>query len=328
MEEPKNEGLRGESIKALEVAGSPANLIPSHGEGIQAIIDLADNAAGYELLVMPTKGLGDGLPENVPLLVDRRPGGKVESIKKQIEDYRLTPERRKGTATVTTLQSFIALTNRHKDEGSAIFGKTSWPEPKLTAVIDYHDEANAPRRCEHRIVYSFPLTDEIKTWIDLNGKMMEQSDFAAFLEEHAAELASPFDGETSEYERLFKERFSNPIELINLSRHLEVHVGAKVKRAERLQTGERTVEFVEEHLNGAGEKVDIPGIFMVSVRAFMDGEPVRIPARLRYRLSGGTIKWFYQLYRWEFFLRERVQADLEEAGKETGLPVFEGQPEQ
>lgn len=323
MVKAKNEA----ELDAIEVIGSDANLIPNHGEGIQAIINLADKAAGYKLLVVPTKGLGEGLPENVPLLVDRRPGGKVESIKRQIEDYRLTPERRRGTATVTTLKSFTELVNRHKDEGSAIFGKTSWPEPKLTAVIDYHSVDKTARRGEHRIVYPFPLTDEIKTWIDLNGKMMEQADFAAFLEEHAAELAAPFDGEKTEYEHLFKERFSNPIELIELSRHLEVFVGAKVKRAERLQTGERTVEFVEEHQNASGEKVDIPGIFMVAVRAFMDGEPVRIPARLRYRLSGGTIKWFYQLYRWEFFLRERVQQDLDEAGKDTELPTFEGNPE-
>jgi len=323
MEEPQNKG----EIIGHDVAGSAANLIPNHGEGIQAIISLADKAAGYELLVLPTKGLGEGLPDHVPLLVDRRQGGKVESLKKQIEDYRLTPERRRGTATVTTLKSFNELVNRHKDEGSAIFGKTSWPEPKLTAVIDYHGIDKTARRGEHKIVYPFPLTDEIKTWIEFNGETMEQADFAAFLEEHAAELASPFDGERSEYEHLFKERFSNPIELIELSRNLEVFVGAKVKRAERLQTGERTVEFVEEHLNASGQKVDIPGIFMVSVRAFMDGEPVRIPARLRYRLGGGTIKWFYQLYRWEFFLRERVQQDLEEAGKETCLPIFEGEPE-
>ncbi|WP_428978554.1 hypothetical protein [Chenggangzhangella methanolivorans] len=66
---------------------------------------------------------------------------------------------------------------------------------------------------------------------------------------------------------------------------------------------------------------------MVAVPAFVDGEAVRIPARLRYRLGGGDIKWFYQLYRWEFWLREQVQNDLERAGKETALPTFEGVPE-
>lgn len=160
-----------------------------------------------------------------------------------------------------------------------------------------------------------------------NGKPMEQLDFARFLEDHAAELTAPMDGERDIYERLFKERFATPSDLLALSRGLEIHVGAKVKRAERLQTGERTIEFVEEHMNANGEKVEIPGIFIVSVQAFVDGEPVRIPARLRYRLQGGIISWFYQLYRWEFFIRERVQEDLRKAGQETSLPTYEGNPE-
>lgn len=80
-------------------------------------------------------------------------------------------------------------------------------------------------------------------------------------------------------------------------------------------------------MNGKGERVDIPGIFMVSVPAFVDGDAIRIPARLRYRVAAGDIHWSYVLYRWEFWLRAQVQADLAWAQKETGLPAFEGQPE-
>ena len=118
-----------------------------------------------------------------------------------------------------------------------------------------------------------------------------------------------------------------PSEVVALSRHLEVHVNAKAKQGIRLQTGERQVEFSEEHVNAKGEAVVIPGVFMVSVPAFVDGDAVRIPARLRYRITGGEIKWFYQLYRWEFFLREQVGRDLKDAAKDTGLPAFEGAPE-
>jgi hypothetical protein len=120
---------------------------------------------------------------------------------------------------------------------------------------------------------------------------------------------------------------ATPSELIMLSRHLEVFVSAKAKQGVRLQTGERVVEFTEEHQNAKGEKIVIPGIFIVSVPAFVDGDAVRIPARLRYRISGGEIKWFYQLYRWETYLREQVGYDLKEAAKKTDLPAFEGAPE-
>lgn len=294
---------------------------------IDRIAELTRRGEKAEIIHIETEGLGDGLPASIPALLYPGPSGRLDDVSRVIESYRQNPQRRRGTASVTTLESFIELTNRHKDDGSAIFAKTSWPNPKLTSVIDYHDVERKPRHGEHRIVYTFPITEELSAWIGMNGKPMSQGDFAAFLEDHAAELAAPFDGERSEFERLFKEKFATPVELIDLSRSLEVRVGAKVKRGERLQTGERVVEFTKEHMNGKGEKIEIPGIFMVSVLAFVDGDAVRIPARLRYRIAGGDVVWFYQLYRWDFWLREQVQHDLRRASDETELPAFEGAPE-
>lgn len=293
---------------------------------IAAVNSLGVEATKPEVVLVSTEGLATGLPAKVPLSFDRK-AQKFVSIKGLIDEHRLVPERRKGIAAVDTLASFVALTNRHKDGGSVLFGKIAWPDPKLTAVINYHDLDNVARFGDHRVDYAFPLTDEFKSWVECSGKPMKQEEFAAFLEEHAGELASPEDGERSLYEPLFKENFGTPSEILMLSRHLEVHVNAKAKQGIRLQSGERTVEFSEEHVNAKGEKVVIPGVFMVSVPAFVDGSAVRIPARLRYRISGGSIVWFYQLFRWELFLREQVQYDLRDAAEKTGLPYFEGSPE-
>ncbi|MCX5513450.1 hypothetical protein C3941_23635 [Kaistia algarum] len=291
----------------------------------ELIMTMAAEASTPVLLDIETQGLGDGLPKLIPILFDRK-SQRVIDLKPFIESARQEPARRKGTAKAETLKSFIDLIERHKDDRSAIFAATSWPNPKLTAVLNYNT-AQAPHWNDHRIVYEFPLTEEFSAWIKGDSKPMEQVDFAAFLEEHAAELSAPFDGEVSEYEALFKEHFATPSEVVALSRHLEVFIGAKAKQGIRLQTGERQIEFSEEHLNSKGEKVDIPGIFMVSVPAFLNGDAVRIPARLRYRIAGGTIKWFYQLYRWEFWLRTEVQHALAKAGNDTALPIFEGAPE-
>ncbi|TIN82689.1 DUF2303 family protein [Mesorhizobium sp.] len=293
--------------------------------GIDLVKTLATEAAEPSVMIIATEN-APGLPAGVPVAFDRK-NQAFRSVKGLIEEFRQAPDRRKGTATVETLASFIALVDRHKDEDSVLFGKTSYPEPKLTAVLDYDKQGVAARNRSHRIVYAFPLTEEFKAWVNGNAKPMAQDVFAAFLEEHAAELAAPTDGERSEYERLFNEKMATPSEVVALSRHLEVFVAARVKNGVRLQTGERTVEFTEEHQNSKGEAVIIPGVFMVSVPAFVDGEAVRIPARLRYRIVSGDIKWFYQLYRWEFFLREQVGHDLKHASNETGLPAFEGAPE-
>lgn len=289
------------------------------------VADLATKATDPAILSIDTDGLDAGLPLSIPVGFDRNTQ-RAFSLKPLLEEMRYQPARHKGTAKVSTLASFIDLVNRHKDDHSAIFAQTSWPGPKLTAVLNYNTAAE-PRWNDHRVVYDFPVTEELTAWIDKSGKAMDQVSFAAFMEEHAAELAAPFDGEVTEYEALFKERFATPSEVLALSRHLEVYVGAKAKQGIRLQTGERVVEFTEEHMNGKGEKIEVPGVFMVSVPAFLSGDPVRIPARLRYRISGGDIAWFYQLYRWEFWLRTAVQQDLREAGKATELPTFEGSPE-
>lgn len=293
---------------------------------IELVTALAGRAASPEIVVVETAGLGDNLPAQIPIAFDRT-SSSFRSLRSLVLEYQDSLDRRKGTAHVDTLESFIKLILRHKDDQSALFGRCSWPEPKLTAVLNYNAAGEVVRRGDHRVVYAFPLTDEFKAWVGMNAKPMEQEVFAAFLEEHAAELAAPLDGERTEYERLFGEKMATPSEVLALSRHLEVFVAARAKQGVRLQTGERVVEFAEEHQNAKGEAVVIPGIFMVSVPAFIDGEVVRIPARLRYRISSGAIKWFYQLYRWEFFLREQVEHDLDAAAKATSLPAFEGAPE-
>lgn len=303
-----------------------ANTSMVDANAVDIIKNLAREAAGMEVFHIQTEGHGEGLPGRVSVAFDRK-NQKVLSLQSFMEEARLSPARRKGTATAGTLASFIALVNRHKDVESALFGKTSYPDPKLTAVLNYDSAASDARHGDHRVEYRFPLTEEFKAWVGGNAKPMGQADFAAFLEEHAAELAAATPEETEKYEKLFRERFATPSELLELSRHLEVFVSAKARQGIRLQTGERVVEFAEEHQNAKGEKVTIPGIFMISLPAFINGEPVRIPARLRYRISAGDIMWFYQLYRWDFFLREQVELDLTYAAEKTGLPAFDGAPE-
>lgn len=301
------------------------NAAPLDAHGIALITDLAREGLEPSIPWLAVTGLGEGLPASVPIGFDRK-DQEFKSIKSLIEEYRQAPARRRGTAKVDTLKSFIDLTNRHKDEDSALFGKASWPEPKLTAVLNYDSVDTSARFGDHRVEYAFPLTDEFKVWTAQNTKPMSQGDFALFVEEHAAELSEATPEEAAEYEPLFKERFASPSDVLMLSRELEVYSSAKAKQGIRLQTGERTLEFSEEHFNGRGEKVTIPGIFMLSVPAFVGGANVRIPARLRYRL-GPPITWFYQLYRWETFLRDEVQRALGEAAKATELPAFDGAPE-
>ncbi|MEW5422675.1 DUF2303 family protein [Amorphus sp. 3PC139-8] len=312
----------------------------THG-ALPALIDtrhvasLAVDASALKQFSILTEGLGEGLPATVPLLWDPK-HGQVVSVYTEIERFRLHPRRRKGTATALTLESFCELVNRHSDLHSAIFADTDWRAPGFTAVINYHesvpdgdaDDSDAQaRHGDHRIAYAFPLTEEWQAWIAANGERMPQDDFAAFLEERIAELATPSEDERREFEPLFGTKFATPAELVQLSRGLQVHVGQKIKNSRILQSGEAEVVFEETHTDASGERLVVPGLFMLSVPVFVRGQSVRIPVRLRYRAHGGAISWFFQMYRPDIVITGRVLEDLAKAAEATGLPAYEGQPE-
>lgn len=302
---------------------APITTIPD----AKIIADLAAAARGFTLYTVESPAMGaEGLPEKLMVGFDHRRTGSdaVIDLNPFLEKYRTMPERKTGTAHVDTLQSFIELVNRHKTDHSVIFSSTDYPDPSLTAVIDYHErDSSTAAFLRHRIQYDFPVTDEFQAWIRQNAQVMSQSDFAAFVEDRIAEIATPDSDEIEEYGKLFQTKLALPNEMMELSRGLEINVNGVVKNAQRLQSGEAHMVFAEEHQTS----LTVPGMFIVSVPPFLDGDAVRLPARLRYRVQGGKVVWFYQLYKHREFLRDRIVADLDWARNETELPAFEGSPE-
>ena len=306
----------------------PPEVIPQNGDAVRAIETLAKAAAGnYAPLVLAPPKYAVGLPEQVPALLQSGASPKIIGLRDELEKWRTAPERRKGKANVTTLVAFIGLTARHKDAHSALFARTQWPGPSLTSVIDYHQTDAVARFGEHRVVYEFPLTPEFQTWIKFNQKELGQAAFAEFIEENIADLSVALPGEADQFEKLFKTKFAVPTDLIELSRGLEIVADSRVKTVVRLQSGEAQIAFDTTHKGVNGEPLTVPGLFLLSLRVFVDGSEVRIPARLRYRLRDGAIFWAYSLYKWEDALRSRVVSDAAIAAQQTGLPLFEGAPE-
>ena len=293
---------------------------------VKEIADLAREGDGGKVLYIGAPGY-DG-PE-VPLIV--RPTGNgsvaVESVKKLLDEYRPAPERRKGTAKALTLASFIALTIRHMDADSALFAVLSGDKPSLTAVFDYNTLDHAPRFGQHRASYEFPLSHEWKQWGNRDGQVMSQGDFAAWIEDHIAELASPIDAEIAQYEDLFKTKIALPSDMITLSRGMAISIEARSVEARVLQSGEVQVSYEEVHKDGRGEKLIVPGLFIIKIPLFVDAEDVRLLTRLRYKVIGGKITWSYQLYRPELVMREVMSMAAEKAAQDTGLPMYEGTPE-
>lgn len=299
---------------------------------VETVAELA-RKSGAEIATITLAEKVPGLPASVPALVNKA-DGQLISVAKLFEEFRIHPTRKVGTAKVTTLESFVELVNRHATKDSVIFADANWRNPSLTAVIDYHgqndtelDVFGAAAYGKHRIHYAFPLSEEWKAWTQLNGQTIEQADFAAWIEDHIAELSAP-DAEEAEYFRgLFGFKVAYPNELQALSRGLAIRVETNVKSNTVLQTGEGEITWEEEHKDSQGNRFVVPGLFILDIAPFFLGARCRIPVRLRYRIKAGRTVWSFHIHRPDIHVTEQVRRDLENAAAETGLPAYQGAPE-
>lgn len=307
----------------------------SEGMALQAVGAVAGHEGPIQVMLVP-KGL------------------EAKSVRPFLEEYRQRPDRREGTAVMQDLESFIALTNRFKDDNTALFADASGTSPSLLAVLDYHERVNIlpapgdteglaefhpdalPRFGRHRVSYEFPLSDEWTAWTKSDGVKMTQTEFASFLEDRGIDILPPptFEGQISEADAhlqrlatLIKGRFAGPERLMDLSRNLAVHENAKVIAATNLSSGEGNVTFETEHTDSQGQKLEVPNLFCIAIPVFEHGARYRVVVRLRYRKEGSSLKWFYDLYRADTVFDDALRQACAKAREETGLPLFLGKPE-
>jgi uncharacterized protein YfdQ (DUF2303 family) len=289
---------------------------------------LGTKADGIEIVTIRKPAGMAGVPDEIPVALRRGNSPAVESVAQLFGHYREHPQRKTGQAEAQTFESFCALAIRHKTADSVIFADMDWKKPSLTAIVDHHQDqpGGAADNGKHRVHYAFPLSEEWKKWLEMNSQPMKQQDFAWFLEDRILEVSSPTT-EDQQYEQQFGTRIALASQLVELSRGLNVRVDSVVKNAHTLQTGETSISFEETHTDAAGQPLKVPGLFMLYIAPFFMGDKVRIPVRLRYRVLGGKITWFYDIYRPDLFITEFVRATMLEARGRTELPAFEGTPE-
>ncbi len=273
------------------------------------------------VLILPTRG------------EDGSAGLKAFSMKPFVDEYRTEPERRKGKAVLGDLASFVAHANRFKDSGSAIFAQPDSKAPSLTCVLNYHyphtDNDDQPRFGDHQGVYRFPLSDEWKRWTEQNAKPMSQLEFAEFIENNIADVADPANagGTANALSKSIGCVFASPSKLLELSIGLSVRVDSTFKEAQKLSTGEATMQFISTHLDESGAVLKIPSAFLIQIPVFRNEAPYQLVARLRYRARDGRVSWFYELYRTDQTFDHAFKEAAATAAAGTELPLFIGSPE-
>lgn len=263
-------------------------------------------------------------------------GVDVRSVKPLMDEYRTQPERRRGLATLSDLESFIAHATRFKAPNSAIFARRDEEAPSVTSVFDYHPEgpeiADA-RFLGHRGHYAFPTSEQWNAWRLRDGKTQTQRDFAAFIEERIMDIIAPGDGAgdagslASDMLAMLGGEIAGPSKLLEISRGLRMTETAEVANAQNLASGEVEIVFRTTHTDDKKQPLKVPNLFVIGIPVFDGDAAYRLPIRLTYRRDEGRILWTFKRYRPDVVFFDAFDRAVARVKQETGLPVFIGQPE-
>jgi len=290
---------------------------------VQAVIDFAAKHLGTEKVVIEHDGV------KVPGLI--LPSGRTfQSLVSAIDGQREHPVRKEGSATLRTLDSFIAHVNRFKNPHSAIFAAPDAQSPRLTAVLDYHEAQDGkPRFGAHRSVLDLELSEAWKAWTGKNGQQMDVSSFAEFLESRVEDVVDSDGLDAKGPTMLLAEKlsvsFAKPAMMMAVARGLHVKATTNVSDVVNLETGEVNLKFEVNHEPAGGLRA--PAAFVIGIQVFRGGQPYYVAVRLRYRLANGKVYWTFHLYRTDKVFDLAFEESCTKAQTETKLPLMFGADE-
>ncbi len=164
-----------------------------------------------------------------------------------------------------------------------------------------------------------------------DGVAMPMADFALFLENNIVDVvadAAPSSDAAKDYVAKVGGNIASPSTLINISRNLQVNESSQFREARNLTSGEAEILFTTQHTDASGAKLVLPNLFMICIPVFAQSDEFwQIFARFRYRKSGGSIVFWYELWRVDLVFEGAFSAACDIAANNTGLPLFFGSPE-
>lgn len=207
--------------------------------------------------------------------------------------YAKPPAEKTGQVGVIDVPGFAAYFNRFKDSDSMIFGNPTGFT--FTGLIDYHREKDGEaRRLHHKVTLTMQQTDRWKTWKVNNKTAMPQEAFATFIEDNLPDIFQP-EGVAKAGEL----NWPSSADMLEVSRSLTASISHDFKQSTNLKNGQRGILYVEQVNGGAGPQgtLPIPDRFLIRLPIFMNQKPTQIECRLRFKISGGKLSMWYDMFR-------------------------------
>lgn len=238
------------------------------------------------------------------------PGYERVDITKAVEGALTEPHRKSGTVVLADLPSFLQYVADQATADSCYI--YAHPDTRaLVAVLnDFgQDHAGMPGWRDFRVTYTAELSREFAAWYKSDRKIMDQEEFAVFLEDNFADISEP-SGET----------------MLQVALTLQAKTEVAFSSHRRLDNGQVQLAYTEniDARAGAGD-IMIPREFAIGLRLFKNGDGYKVRARLKYRLGGGKVKFWYELDRVENAIEDAFKAYVDQA-RDSGFPVLLGKP--
>jgi uncharacterized protein YfdQ (DUF2303 family) len=240
------------------------------------------------------------------------PNYRHEDITELVEKNQPTPSRKRGEVQLRDVASLLDyVADQAAQDGGYIYAD---PDSRtITAVLNDQRAGDAPGWRDHRATFKAEYTPEFANWLshDGSGKAMGQSDFAEFIEDNLADITDPAAHQ-----------------LLEVATTIAATSGINFASAKRLQDGQVQLQYTEniEARAGVNGALTIPKEFTLGLRIFKNGGGYKLRARLKYRLGGGSIKFWYELDRPERSVEDAFGDYVTEIREKSGYRVLIGRP--
>ncbi|WP_242089195.1 DUF2303 family protein [Curtobacterium sp. DN_7.5] len=186
--------------------------------------------------------------------------------------YAANPRHIEASRVVGDAESFVRYVTKHVIAGhTEVYADV--PSSSVVAMIDSHDAAVGGWQ-KHRAQLELRHTKSWEAWTKVDGKLLEQTDFAEFIEQQSLDVRSP---ETAV--------------LIEIAQSFQAKTSVDFEGGERLDSGQVRLEYKETVTAKAGQKghIDIPTELELLLRPYIGGPVYVVVARFRYRLRGSQL---------------------------------------
>lgn len=215
----------------------------------------------------------------------------------------------------TSLINYLAANTAEQAEGASVGFSHAHGEGRLEvwadlddrSVIAHLDGGNGWR--DHSATLALPHSREWDEWGEIDGKLLRQTAFAEFIEDHLSSIGAPDGGL-----------------LLDVCQTLTAKTKVDFRSSCLLSNGQRQFEFAETVDARAGQKgnLTVPTELTLVLRPFQGVDAVAVTARFRYRIDEGQLFLGVRLIESEKVLETAFEALVAEVQQALPVPILRG----